>query len=238
MRLTKPLKIISCLLILLLLIGCVLFYLRLVWFVSPDRTLYPMRGIDVSHHQGSIDWNKVAQDDVAFAFIKATEADDVKDRLFTENTTRAQHAGIKTGAYHFYSLRYGGEIQANNFTGMIGSSSLQLPPVIDLEYVGNTKIRPSKVDFQKELQIFIDTVSEHTGSTPVLYTTYEFYDDYLYPEYKDSPIWIRDVLSKPNSDIKNWIFWQYNPRGRVDGIEGPVDLNVYRGTKEEFNTHQ
>ncbi len=223
-------KLIASLLLLALLAVAALFYFRLVWFVYPDRAAYPTRGIDISRYQGQIDWDKVAKDDVSFAFIKATEADDLQDESFIKNAAGAHKTGIKVGAYHFYSLRYGGEVQAKNFIAAVATSSIQFPPVIDLEYVGNSKVRPSKADFQKELGIYIDLVSRQYNSQPILYTTYEFYNDYLYPEYKDSPIWIRDIFSKPDKSIGNLVLWQYNPRGRVEGIESAVDLDVFNGS--------
>ncbi|MES2623235.1 MAG: GH25 family lysozyme [Patescibacteria group bacterium] len=217
--------------LLILIIGIfgILVYTRIIWFVYPNRNTYPIRGIDVSRYQGNIDWNKVKNDDVGFVYVKATEADDLVDAQFKTNTENAKQVGIKVGAYHFYSLRYGGEIQAKNFIATVSTFSIDLAPVIDLEYVGNSKLRPGKEDFQKELHVYIDMIKNQYGVEPVLYTTYEFYDDYLYPEFQMQPIWIRDVFSKPNANIKNWVMWQYNPYGKVEGIEGPVDLNVMRG---------
>jgi lysozyme len=218
-------QIVALLALILVLIG-ILIYMRVLWFVYPNREMYPTRGIDVARYQGDIDWKKVGGDDVGFAYIKATEADDLVDPLFKKNTENAKDAGIKVGAYHFYSLRYGGEIQAKNFIETVSTSSIDLAPVIDLEYVGNSKVRPSKEDFQKELRLYINMVKNRYKMEPVLYTTYQFYDDYLYPEFEMQPIWIRDIFSKPNTNIKNWVMWQYNSWGKIDGIEGPVDLNV------------
>ncbi len=216
------------LLVLILITLSILVYVRILWFVYPNREIYLTRGIDVARYQGDIDWKKVSKDDVSFAYIKATEADDLADPLFEKNTENAKSVGIKVGAYHFYSLRYGGEVQAKNFIETVATSSINLPPVIDLEYVGNSKVRPTKEDFQKELRVYIDMIKNQYGVEPVFYTTYQFYNDYLYPEFEMQPIWIRDVFSKPNTNIKNRVMWQYNPRGKIDGITGPVDLNVLK----------
>jgi lysozyme len=204
-----------------------LFYIGKLWFVYPNRATYPIRGIDVSRHQGNIEWNRVAKDDVSFAYIKATEADNFKDKQFSINWMKAQKANINVGAYHFYSLAYPGEIQAINFISTVPTTTKQLPPVVDLEYVGNSKKRPSKIELQSELNKYLEIISNTYNQKPILYTTYEFYEDYLYPEFKDQRIWIRDVISKPNKDI-NWVIWQYSPRGSVDGINGYVDLNVLK----------
>ena len=77
---------------------------------SPDRGKYPVRGIDVSHHQGPIDWQRVAADDVAFAVIKATEGGDHVDDAFATNLREARAAGLAVGAYHFFTFcRPGGD---------------------------------------------------------------------------------------------------------------------------------
>ncbi len=200
----------------------------LLKFNQPDRQEFKLQGIDVSHHQGVIRWGEVSKSDVAFAYIKATEADDFVDSRFDFNYQEATKYNLPTGAYHFYSLGYKGAIQAENFLSVIGDRHLQLPPVIDLEYVGNSKMRPEKENFQSELSIFIKSVTSNLNRRPILYTTYEFYDDYLYPDFSEYDIWIRDVYSFPDKKIGNWQLWQYSSNGRIKGIEGNVDLNVVK----------
>jgi len=214
----------------LITLGYFLITNGIIWFVYPDRNEYPIRGIDVSHHQGDIDWKLVAKDDVSFVYIKATEANDFIDKQFLINVRGAQENNLAIGAYHFYSLAYPGKIQAENFVSVISNENLQLPPAIDLEYVGNSKQRPSKKELQDELIKFIDVISVELEQEPMLYTTYDFYEDYLYPEFIGYDIWIRDIFSKPNiREIGGWKIWQYNPNGRIDGIPTKVDLNVLSG---------
>lgn len=208
-----------------------LFVSGKLWLTSPDRNIYLVRGIDVSHHQGDIDWQKVANDDIGFAYIKATEADDWVDSKFLENWNQAKVSGLRVGAYHYYSLAYPGDIQANNFVQTVPLDTTMLAPTVDLEYVGNSKKRSSKEEFQRELNIFINQISKHYNQRPILYTTNEFYYDYLYPEFQNYDIWIRSIYRKPNlTKYPNWKIWQYSPYGRVDGIEGNVDLNVLNAT--------
>jgi len=209
----------------------------IIWPVYPDRDVYPIKGLDVSHHQGEIDWHKVGQGQgVKFVFIKATEADDFVDKRFNENWRGAQEQGILTGAYHFYSLRYTGEEQAENYIKNVPRGTISLPPAIDLEYSGNSKVRPEKEEFQKELNAYIKRVTNWYKKEPVIYTTYRFYRDYLGPEFADAQIWIRDIHKHPDPEkIPDWLFWQYKSRDRIDGVDGPVDANVFNGTLEELN---
>jgi lysozyme len=207
----------------------VLFLLLLneeIWIVNPDRDQYPIRGIDVSHHQGDIDWSLVSKDDVKFAYIKATEADDLTDEKFNINWENAQRNNIRVGAYHFYSLAYPGKVQAENFIRSVPTSTDQLPPAVDLEYIGNSKKRPSKEEFRQDLETYLKTISNYYNKKPILYTTYKFYNDYLSQDFTDYSIWIRDIYSEPKNKIKTWEIWQYNPRGKVKGIDGNVDLDV------------
>jgi lysozyme len=204
-----------------------------IWFNNPDRSEYPFRGIDVSHHQGNINWELVAKSDVSFAYIKATEANDFKDPLFQNNWDNAHKNNVPVGAYHYYSLACSGAEQAANFISVVPEGVDSLGPAVDLEYVGNSKVRPSKEDFLKELNTYLITVSIKYGKPVVIYTTYEFYKDYLTPEYEDYYIWIRDISSKPIG-FRSLVIWQYNPVGRVRGVSGFVDLNAMTGESLEI----
>jgi len=104
----------------------------------PDPGRFPIRGVDVSRHQGKIDWQKVAGDDIAFAYIKATEGGDWRDPQFKTNWRGARNAGLATGAYHFFTMCRSGAHQAKNFLAALPDKDSMLPPVVDLEFVGAT----------------------------------------------------------------------------------------------------
>lgn len=127
-----------------------LFVLTYLTTFSPNRSRYPVRGIDVSRHQGDIDWKRVAADDVSFAIIKATEGGDWVDPKFSENFREARAAGLKVGAYHFYRFNRTGAEQAQNFIKTVPRNRDMLPPVIDIEFSGNKSDRPSPVDLARE----------------------------------------------------------------------------------------
>ncbi len=112
---------------------------------------------------------------------------------------------------------------------MVPRQDIQLPPVVDLEYVGNSKKRPSVEDFQKELRDFLKIIEGKFGRKPLFYTTYDFAGDYLKEDFTEYDIWVRDVFSHPDEEVyPEWVIWQYTPKGRVNGIVGDVDLNVLR----------
>jgi lysozyme len=199
-----------------------------IWIPNePSKAKYPVRGIDVSHHQRDIRWDAVKTAGIRFAYIKATEGGDFKDSRFTENWTKSDAAGLIRGAYHFFTLGTSGQVQASNFIATVPIEPNALPSAIDLEFSGYNKLqRPSRKDFQRELSVFWDAILTHYGKDPVVYTTTDFQKQYL----KDMPLerlWIREVITTPR---QAWIFWQFSPRGKVPGVPTFVDLNVFRGS--------
>jgi lysozyme len=212
-----------------------LLYNGLIWFNNPSYARYPVRGIDVSHHQGKIDWNVVKNNGLHFVFIKATEGADHKDTRFQYNWNQAYQAGFVRGAYHFFTFSKTGMEQAQNFIDTVPNEPDTLPPVIDLELGGNSKIQPDPSTLMRELNAYIEMIENHYQRKPILYTTYEFYDYYLRNQNLPYSIWIRDIFWTPRlSDNKAWLFWQYSNRGRIPGIRGFADLDVFNGNAEEF----
>jgi len=204
-------------------------YMAGYWrFNYPPLDKYPVQGLDISHHQGDIDWLDVPKDKIQFVYIKATEGGDYKDRKFTENWNSARLNGFSVGAYHFFTLCRVGAEQASNFVAYVPLEKDALPPVVDLEFVGNCKKRPSREFFLNELRDYTTAIEEHYATKPVLYTTYQFHREYLKgTEFESYPFWIRDVFKVPDQKIfPIWAVWQYADNARIPGIKGPVDLNV------------
>lgn len=198
---------------------------------SPDRARYPVRGIDVSHHQGEIDWRAVAADDVAFAMIKASEGGDHVDEDFRSNLVAARQAGLKVGAYHYFTLCRPGAQQAANFLAVVPREGPLLPPAIDLEYEGNCSERPAPDVLRAEIEAFLEPVEAAFGQQVVFYITSGFYEDY-FSQLPKRPLWTRQIARPPGSE--DWLLWQYHDHGRVDGITGDVDLNVLQGSPDRL----
>lgn len=209
----------------------VLGAIGMVFINTPDRIRFPVRGIDVSHHQGSIDWARVAKDDVQFVFLKATEGGDFKDKRFLENVRGAQEAKLPVGAYHFFTLCRPGADQARNFTETLENLELEMPIVVDLEFEGNCSDRPKVKDLKRELEVFFTDVERKRGQKLLIYSMLGFMMQYgdAVPERK---MWRRWISIEPF--WTSWEFWQYDDDATIDGIEGPVDLNVYFSSKEQF----
>lgn len=208
-------------------------YIRLNY---PSFREYPVHGIDVSHHQQVIDWAKLDKQSVQFAFIKATEGGNHKDSMFQLNWREARRNKILSGAYHFFTFCKEGEEQARNYIHYVPRDSIDLPPIIDLEYGGNCAMENRKEDLIAEIANFFEIIEDHYQRKVIIYTTNEFYRNYLLNQFPDNPVWIRDIIATPKlPDGRKWTFWQYTNRGRLKGINTPVDLNVFSGSREEFS---
>ena len=120
----------------------VLAYPRVEW----ARWWYDVIGVDVSNHQGDIDWSLLARTDIAFAYLKATEGGDFRDRRFQANWDGARKAGLPRGAYHFFTQCRSGADQARNFIGLVPREPGALPPVLDLEDMGTCRSGPQVVN--------------------------------------------------------------------------------------------
>jgi lysozyme len=212
-----------------------LVYNGYIWLNNPSINKFSIRGIDISVHQKEIDWKEVQKNNFQFVFIKATEGMDFKDTYFQENWINAGNIGLKRGAYHFLTFRSSGKDQAKNFIDSVPKEDDCLPPVIDIEFGGNSKAIPARDKFKKELSDFITIIEDYYKKKPIFYVTYEAYDKYITGDYEDYKIWIRDIIKYPGmKDNREWIFWQYSSRGRVKGFSTFVDLNVFKGEMKDF----
>ncbi|HUB66963.1 MAG TPA: GH25 family lysozyme [Candidatus Methylacidiphilales bacterium] len=202
---------------------------------DPSPIRYPVRGIDVSSHQGEIDWTKVAKDGVDFAYLKATEGGSFKDPKFQIYLREAQRAGLACGAYHFFSLRTPGYLQARNFIQSV-PENLPLPPAIDLEYWGNSSIRPAPAALQRELTVFVRELRQNYGREPVFYLDPDLRRDYL-KGFPVGNVWFRAVFLTPEwSGAPHWLFWQFTEKARISGIKGFVDADLFSGTVDQFKS--
>ena len=201
-------------------------------------------GIDISHWQGEIDWKKVREAGVKFAFIKATEFPDKKislhvDVKFEINRQGAIDNGIPWGAYHFFRTHIDPIHQAEAFCETVGVVN-SLPLVLDLEVAG---CKGSKL--VRKVKSFVETVHTLTGRKPLIYTSGGFWRPYMtYERLSDVdwaaeyPLWMARYTSQWPAPIYPWgawDFWQYSDRGRIPGIKASVDLNWFAGSLDDLH---
>ena len=233
------------LLLVLLVAGTALlagFLRRQGWILLPHEAApsqWEVFGVDVSAYQGDIDWPVLAGQQVQFAFIKASEGSSLQDRYFLRNWEGALQAGIRPGAYHFFSYDSPGHTQAENFIRIVPPTPGALPPVVDLEFYGSYLQEPKdRAEVEPELRALLDRLEAYYGVKPILYVTYRSYQLYLSGGgYSQYPIWFSSPLVAPLGHA--WSFWQYSHSARLEGYHGTqerIDLNVFAGNRSQFES--
>lgn len=197
---------------------------------------YEIHGIDVSWYQRTINWEEVGQVEsggikIGFTFIKATEGITKVDNQFSRNWQEANRQNIPRGAYHFFIPGRDPQKQAENFMNVVRLSSGDLPPVLDIERSGRLKSDRIESDAKK----WLDVVEKKYGVPPIIYTNISFYEKYFSRGFERYPVWVAHYLQpdKPRTERK-WSFWQHSESGRVNGITGKVDFNVFYGDSSDF----
>eukprot|EP01035_Chromulina_nebulosa_P040775 gene40775-55119_t len=199
---------------------------------------YAVHGTDVSKYQTSVDWPTARASGISFAFIKATEGGDHTDPMFMANWNAAKAAGVKRGAYHFiYWCRVASE-QADWFIRNVPKDPDALPPVIDVEYNGESscRFRLTPQQTREKMKVFMDRLERHYGKRPIIYATPDFYEDNLRGYFRDYPFWLRSVAAHPavRYPEREWLFWQYSGTGLSQGANGKIELNVFYGSENDW----
>lgn len=209
------------------------------WKALYGNVTYPqgkVRGIDISHYQEDINWDKLRNasiqgSPVSFVFIKATEGTSILDENFNQNFFNAKKNDIVRGAYHFFSTTSPAKDQAKYFCKMVQLDEKDLPPVLDVETIGD--YTPAKL--QSEVKKWMGQVEKHYGVKPILYTSYKFKTSYLNtPDFDQYPYWIAHYYVDSLEYKGEWKFWQHTDAGRVDGVKGYVDINVFNGDIQDL----
>ncbi len=184
-------------------------------------------GIDISHHQGEIDWKVLLDDEkfdtiIQFVYCKATEGNSHLDTRWYENRKTLNNKGIPNGAYHFFTPKDAPLPQAEHFLNHWKKREVDLPPVLDVETEGI-----SDEDLRKKMEIWLKEVEKKSGMRPIIYTSYHFFDTKFKDYFKDYKFWIAAYSRKPECiDDQRILHWQYSESGNLPGIDELVDFNV------------
>lgn len=204
-----------------------------------DGQVTSHKGIDVSKHQGNIDWTKVAADGVEFAFVRAglrgygTEGKLVEDETFEQNVTGALQAGLKVGVYFYSQAITEEEVleEANLVLEKVKPYNIQLPIVYDVEKVSGGKGRANALSVEERTHLtalFCQTIQD-AGYKPMIYHNMEMSTLMLdlgqLEQYDKWFAYYNDDLYYPYA----YKVWQYSEKGAVDGINEEVDLNIWFG---------
>ena len=213
---------------------------------TPTATPFPtpsptsVDGIDVSYHQGQIDWQQVAAAGKRFAFVRATAGTLTADTAYWTNRAGAGAAGIAVGSYHFANPDWATNDASNEATWFLRNSTIvsgDLIPVLDLEV--SNGLDPASLTAWA--QTWLSQVSATTGVRPIIYTNPTFWwssmaDTDWFARNGYSVLWIAHWTTATTPTVpaggwggSGWTFWQHSGTGTVPGIGGQVDLNRFNG---------
>lgn len=199
---------------------------------------YAVRGVDVSHHNGNINWSSIKNEGITFAFIKSTEGISHKDRNYRENYKLAKDSEVNVGTYHFYTFGLDGVSQAQHFIRHSIIESKDLVPAIDVEHSQVNRYSNDKDYIQNVISELIKLENElynYYGVRPLIYTNKDCYKLYIESYFPENLIWMSDLHNEPNTKSNDWIIWQFSHTGNIAGINGDIDLNFYRYSFRKFN---
>ena len=188
--------------------------------------------------RGSQNVSGTADYPVSFVYIKSTEGTTIRNQYFVNDYAKARKQGIRTGAYHFWSVRRSGAEQANYFIRNTLFRSGDLPPVLDIEPSdAQIKMMGGEDRMFEHIRTWLRMVERYTGVKPILYVNQRFVNKYLSKQAdlkRDYSVWIARY-SEYKPDVR-LTYWQLSSDGRVAGIQGDVDINVFNGYQSQFET--
>ncbi len=212
-----------------------------VRFKGRQPSSFAVRGMDAARFQTFVDWRRAKAVGIEFAFLKATEGGDLKDPKFRDHWRGAGRAGIARGAYHFYYFCTDPATQARWFIRNVPRTNGALPPVLDMEwnpFSPTCKRRPDGATVRAEMRTWLRTVEAHYGQRPIIYTTPGFYKDAGLARLTGYEFWLRTTAKTPAEAYPGqpWRFWQYTATGQLPGTPGDVDVNVFNGSRADWDT--
>lgn len=203
-----------------------------------DNGVY--NGIDISHHQGKIDWKKVAHDGkIEFVYIKATEGATYCDNMYKKYIQEARKNNLKCGSYHYFRMSSSVDAQFNNFISKVKKGEQDLIPMIDVE-INKRDSKGYNLDgyyvytddnktITDSLAKFLNKVTEYYGTEPMIYCTLHSYNTLIRDKFSKYRIYLGHYKAK-KPGYSGCTVWQYSENGHVNGIEKKVDLCVFQNS--------
>ena len=184
-------------------------------------------GIDISHHQGEIDWEELISEQgydtiIHFVYCKTTEGTDHLDTKWYHNRKHLKRLDVPNGAYHFF--RNSDPItQADFFLKHWIHRTEDLPPMLDVEY--ECANNPELIS---DMRTWLKHVEEKTGMRPVIYTSLHLYETKFQEDLLDYKFWVASYSRRPEQlDTDDRIIhWQFSSDGHLPGIDHRIDMNV------------
>lgn len=195
-------------------------------------------GFDVSHYQYEIEWKVIdslyKKYPVDYVFIRSTMGVDGQDQQFKKNWKHAKTRLLVRGAYHYYRPDENSTLQAENFILNTPLEPGDFVPVLDVEdYPKEQSVEKMVEGVRNWLQI----IESHYGVQPMIYSGENFYELNLKEHFPNHKIWIAKYSLFSEKMKDEWHFWQFTDKGTVPGIETPVDLNIFKGNRQDLKEY-
>ena len=202
--------------------------------IDVDRSRFPVKGLDLSSHNGIVNFDSLAAAGIDFVYLKASEGIGFRDESFSRNYAAARRTGIPVGAYHFFRFECDGRRQASNLLSAVKDCTLDLPLAIDIEEFGNPVAAPTEIIIGR-----LATMVSHlqsAGRRVIIYTNKNGDARFIRKHFDrleegDPELWICSFTDPPLTR-RPWLMWQHSHKARVPGIKGYVDMNTFNGSRD------
>ncbi len=193
-----------------------------------ERSSSNLKGIDISHWDGAVNFSEVKSQGIDVVYIKATQGESSVDAYFKTNATKAKEAGLLVGFYHFFkpSTEESAKKQASHFVETTKPYKCDCKMALDMEVDGglssSTLVHLSKV--------FLDEVKRLSNLDVVIYTYTSFIKEHLQKSLNVYPLWIAQYgvrMPSGNGVWDSWVGFQYSEKGSVKGVNSDCDLNEF-----------
>ncbi|VXC99048.1 GH25 family lysozyme [Sphingomonas sp. AX6] len=193
---------------------------------EPDRTRFPVQGVDVSAANQGISWDAVRANGATFAYIVATQGARARDAAFQSHWEGAYMARLRRGAIHRYSLCDHPRAQATNFMATVPRTTDQLPAIVEFAFDEQCAARPNREALLDDVASFLTTAEAHLGKPMLIAPTEPFEDEYALSEGIARPIRASSTWLEPNYLPRAWTLWRASTLKRIDGVDGPLNWNA------------
>jgi lysozyme len=178
---------------------------------QPERSLYPVQGVEIGAADGAVDWRAIKAIGADFAYIDASASAFARDPAFARNLEEARAAKLQVGAVHRYDPCQPADRQAANFVTVVPREAWMLPPAVELELLAeNCPVRVSDAKVESELMTFVNEVETHTGKPVLLKVGPGFEAKYRIAHSIDRNLWLTRDRFQPDYAGRPWTLWTAN----------------------------
>ena len=201
---------------------CLLFAVGITAKVHHKNVQKKSFGVDISQYNGNVNFKKL-KPKTKFVVVRATTGKKM-DVKFKKNFASAKKHGLLVGAYHYYRPSENPKVQAANYIKAVKLHKGNIRPVVDIEQKSK---KISTKAMKNNFKIFLARIEHHYGVKPIIYSGYDFYDQYLDRDFKKYPYWIAAYSKKKAATpiVKKAVIHQFTDKAKLRGNKCKFDGN-------------